>query len=378
MKKLFLSFLCLLLAAMLNGCGNEEIAAENSPLVKTKTISLGAGVSEGNYPGAVKGRYETPMSFQVGGRILQRFVQAGDRVHAGDVLMTIDSRDVVQQATQGEAQVAAAKAQLSLARSNLNRYKALYEQEAVSASVLEQYQTSCDAAEAAYNQAVAIAKQGKNAVGYSKLIAATDGVISSVTAEVGQVVAAGQQVISLVQSDELEVEVNLPENRIGDASLGQKVDVSFWSLNNQTVTGIIREISPMADTVARTYRIRIALPQPPKGLMLGMTASAKIIGSSTSDKQLPATNAGDFVVLPMAAIYQTGDQPCVWVVDANAMTLSLKAVQVEDFDKNQLKVRGLDNGDIVVTAGVHKLHEGAKVRLAEDDNDNGTDSGKSM
>lgn len=373
MKKLFLSFLCMLLAAMLNGCGNEEIATENSPLVKTKTISLGAGVSEGNYPGAVKGRYETPMSFQVGGRILQRFVQAGDRVHAGDVLMTIDSRDVVQQATQGEAQVAAAKAQLSLARSNLNRYKALYEQEAVSASVLEQYQTSCDAAEAAYNQAVAIAKQGKNAVGYSKLIAATDGVISSVTAEVGQVVAAGQQIISLVQSDELEVEVNLPENRIGDASLGQKVDVSFWSLNNQTVTGIIREISPMADTVARTYRIRIALPQPPKGLMLGMTASAKIIGSSTSDKQLPAANAGDFVVLPMAAIYQTGDQPCVWVVDANAMTLSLKAVQIEDFDKNQLKVRGLSNGDIVVTAGVHKLHEGVKVRLAasNDEKDNG-------
>ena len=120
--KRFISFiLCLLFLAVLNGCGNEEIATDDTPLVKTKTISLRAGASEGNYPGAVKGRYETTMSFQVGGRILQRFVQAGDYVHAGDVLMTIDSRDVVQQAMQGEAQVADAKAQLDLARSNLKR-----------------------------------------------------------------------------------------------------------------------------------------------------------------------------------------------------------------------------------------------------------------
>ena len=345
MKRFISSILCLLFLAVLAGCGSEEVATENNPLVKTKTISLRTGASEGNYPGAVKGRYETTMSFQVGGRILQRFVQAGDHVHAGDVLMTIDSRDVVQQAMQGEAQ------------------------EAISESVLEQYQTSFDAAQAGYNQAVAIAKQGKNAVGYSKLIAASDGVISSVTAEVGQVVGAGQTVLTLVQSQELEVEINLPENRIGDVSKGQSVEVSFWSLNNQPVTGIIREIYPMADTVARTYKIRIALPNPPHGLQLGMTASAKITGSNAADKNQPASNAADFVILPMAAIYQTDNNPAVWVVDANAMTLSLKEVQVEDFDKNQLKVHGLNDGDIVVVAGVHKLHEGTKVRLTNDDND---------
>ena len=136
MKRFISSILCLLFLAVLAGCGSEEVATENNPLVKTKTISLRTGASEGNYPGAVKGRYETTMSFQVGGRILQRYVQAGDYVHAGDVLMTIDSRDVVQQAVQGEAQVAAAKAQLELARSNLNRYSALYEQEAISAEII--------------------------------------------------------------------------------------------------------------------------------------------------------------------------------------------------------------------------------------------------
>ena len=125
----------------------------------------------------------------------------------------------------------------------------------------------------------------------------------------------------------------------------------------------------MADTVARTYKIRIALPNPPHGLQLGMTASAKITGSNAADKNQPASNAADFVILPMAAIYQTDNNPAVWVVDANAMTLSLKEVQVEDFDKNQLKVHGLNDGDIVVVAGVHKLHEGTKVRLTNDDDD---------
>lgn len=367
MKRFISFFLCMLFLAALSGCGSEEVATENNPLVKTKTISLSGGASEGIYPGAVKGRYETSMSFQVGGRILQRFVQAGDYVHAGDVLMTIDSRDVVQQAMQGEAQVAAAKAQLDLARSNLNRYTALYEQEAVSESTLEQYRTAYEAAEAGYNQAVAVAKQSKNAVGYSKLIAASNGVISSVTAEVGQVVDAGHPVLTLVQSQELEVEINLPENRIGDVARGQSVEVSFWSLNNQPVTGIIREIYPMADTVARTYKIRIALPNPPEGLQLGMTASAKITGSNAAEKNQPKSNAGDFVILPMAAIYQTDDSPSVWVVDSDAMTLSLKEVQVEDFDKNQLKVHGLKDGDVVVVAGVHKLHEGTKVRLTNND-----------
>lgn len=367
MNKLTTFIICILTLFSITGCGSQDTIAEKDPLVKTQIVALGNGDDTGTYPGVVHGRYETNMSFQVGGRILQRYVQAGDQVHAGDVLMSIDNRDVMQQSNQGEAQVAAAKAQLELSRSNLNRYSALYAQDAVPASVLDQYQTAYDAAKASYNQALAIASQGQNALEYANLIAASDGVISAVNAEAGQVVGAGQTVLTLVQTQELEVEINVPESRIGEISVGKQAIASFWSLNNQSVQGVVREISPMADKIAGTYKVRISLPQPPSGLHLGMTATIAIEGINTVDsKSANQQSDSNIAVLPISAIFQTTDTPQVWIVDKDALTLSLKAVQVEDFAKDKVKVRGLSDGDIVVTAGVHKLRENTKVRLAEE------------
>ena len=367
MNKIFSLIICVLTLFSVTGCDSQDTAAEKAPLVKTQTISLGNVDKIGTYPGVVRGRYETNMSFQVGGRIIQRYVQAGDQVHAGDVLMSIDNRDVLQQSNQGEAQVAAAKAQLELSRSNLSRYSALYAQDAVPASVLDQYQTAYDAAQASYSQALAIANQGQNALGYANLVAASDGVISAVNAEAGQVVGAGQTVLTLVQTQELEAEINVPESRIGDIGVGKQATASFWSLNNQSVSGVVREISPMADKAAGTYKVRISLPQTPSGLHLGMTATISIDGMNTVASKSTAQQADDnFAILPISAIFQTSDTPQVWIVSKDDLTLSLKSVQIEDFAKDKVKVHGLSNGDIVVIAGVHKLRENTKVRLAEE------------
>ena len=112
----------LAVTVLFSGCGHKEVAQDKPMLVKTQQAGLGASAESGSYSGTVKGRHETNMSFQVGGQILARNVQAGSRVRAGDVLMVIDARDVVQQANQGDAQLASARAQLSLAEKNLERY----------------------------------------------------------------------------------------------------------------------------------------------------------------------------------------------------------------------------------------------------------------
>ena len=122
----------------------------------------------------------------------------------------------------------------------------------------------------------------------------------------------------------------------------------------------------MADKTAGTYRVRISLPQPPDGLYLGMTATIGISGGSTVGSQSAQASGSSYALLPLSAIYQTGEKPNVWLVDKDALTLSLKPVQVESFGKDQVQVLGLSQGDIVVTAGVHKLREGTRVRLAED------------
>nr|WP_051555397.1 efflux RND transporter periplasmic adaptor subunit [Anaerovibrio lipolyticus] len=345
------------MASLLSGCGkdNEE---QKPQLVKTQQVGEHDINVEGTYTGTVRGRYETNMSFQVGGRILNRNVQVGDHVNSGDVLMSIDPRDVVQQSNQGDAQVAAAKAQLDLAQSNLSRYQQLYAQEAIPAMVLDQYQTAYDSALAQYNQAVAGATTGHNALGYTALVASASGVISSVTAEAGQVVGAGQTVLTLVQTNELEVEINIPENHLGDVELGRTVQVSFWALKGVNVNGTVREISPMADSVSRTYKVRISIQNPPKGMQLGMTASVKCQERDRDNR--------DGLVLPLSAIYQINDTSQVWVVDKNTDTVSLKDIKFEEIGNNSVRVMGLNVGDIVVTAGVHKLRQGQKVRLMED------------
>ena len=359
-KKFGIICLIAVLVASLAGCGKTDEKELPVPLVKYERASLGSNGSEASYAGSVRGRYETNMSFQVGGQILNRNVQVGQQVRAGDILMVIDAKDVVQKANQGDAQVEAARAQLALAQSNLKRYSQLYDEQAVSAAVLDQYQTAYDAAFASYQQALAGAAQGHNALSYTNLVAGADGVVSAVNAEAGQVVAAGQTVLTLVQSDELEVEIQMPENHLADVPLGKEVRVSFWALGKTEAAGIIREVSPMADSVTRTYRVRISIPQPPEGMQLGMTAN---VTCSHADGQI----SPDTVVLPLSAIYQTEDTPQVWIVDEDSHTLSLQAVSVEAFGDNQVKVKGLKDGDLVVTAGVHKLREGLKVRLSAGD-----------
>ena len=167
------------LLLLLAGCGAQQEAAKRPPLVKTTVLGASDGAQADTYAGTVRGRYETHLAFQVGGQILARNVDVGSRVQAGDVLMVIDAKDVVQKANQGDAAVASARAQLSLAQANLSRYSELYQEQAVPAAVLDQYQTSYDAAFAAYQNALAEAAQGHNALGYTNLTAGASGVISS-------------------------------------------------------------------------------------------------------------------------------------------------------------------------------------------------------
>jgi len=347
LKKKFLSGV-LVASLLLIGCGKEDTQAPKPPLVKVQQVKPSNSAQEENYSGVVRGRYETNLSFQVGGKIISRDVQTGSRVRAGDVLMTLDPKDIVEQSRSAEAQVSSAKAQLQLAKANLDRYSELFKSEAIAAAVLDQYKTQYDAAKAAYEAAIAQAQQSQNALDYTTLTANADGVISDVQAEVGQVVAAGQSVLRLVQTNEFEVVVNIPENKISSVQIGQRVSITFWA-NNAQVSGTVREIAPMADSASRTFTIKISLPEV-QNIQLGMTANI-LMNSATS------TNA---IILPLSAIYQTQDSAQVWLVDGGKV--SLKKIEVIAFDDNNVQVRGLKAGDVVVVAGVNKLREGQEVR----------------
>ena len=335
----------------MTGCGGEKVEQPPPPMVKTILASQAGNSITDNYPGVVKGRYESNLAFQTGGRILSRDVQKGSFVYAGDVLMTIDSRDAVQQLNAVEAQVAQAQSQLNLAKTNLDRYSELYKENAIAAATLDQYRTNYENAVASYNAAVAQAAQYQNNLNYTNLTSSADGVISAVNAEIGQVVLAGQTVLTLVQTDELEVEIDVPENHLADVVEGKTADVTFWAVNGRA-QGVVREIAPMADETARTYRVRLSLINPPPNIQLGMTAEVT----------LTSTNAvANAYILPLSAIYQTNDKTQVWIV-TNDNKVALKNVRVENFSGNEVLVQGLSPQDKVITAGIHKLREGQEVR----------------
>lgn len=354
MKRKILLMTVLLASTLFVGCSEEQPVEERIPFVKTLRAGSVEITSESTYVGTVCGRYETNMSFQVDGKIIRRAVDVGNRVMVGDILMILDPKDIVQQVNQGEAQVDAALAQLKLAESNFKRYEQLYRADAIPAAELDQYRTAYDAARASYDQATAAAAQSHNALSYTNLIADADGVISAVNVEEGQVIAAGQTVLTLIQTNELEVEINVSENRFANLEVGTPVTVSFWALSSET-EGVIREISPIADAASKTFRVRISLPEPPRGVQLGMTASAILADRSNTE--------GAFI-LPLTAIYQSDAQAKVWTVEKNG-NVALKPVTIEEFDGNNVLVHGLKRGELIVTAGVHKLLVGQKVRTEE-------------
>lgn len=334
---------------------NANAAVTDMVLVRSQVVGGAAATQEYTYSGEVRGRYESQLAFQVGGKVIVRHVELGSKVKAGDVLMQIDAKDIQQTVNSDSAQIYSTESKQKLAQNNLDRYRRLYEQGAVSRAQYDQYVSAYEVAVAEARQAGATYSQSVNQFDYSSLRSDRAGVVSAIATEAGQVVSAGQTVVTVVQDGEREVEISVPENRIEILRQSPSVMVSFWALPQVKVAGKVREVAPMSDTVTRTYKVRVSIADLPPEVTLGMTASVVVAA--------PQASSGGATEIPLAAVYQTEKSPSVWVVQNDVV--SLRPVQVVAFGKTAVKVTGgLKPGDVIVTAGVHKLREGQKVRLA--------------
>lgn len=349
--------LCLIAIWFWQTHNQPAVPAAASPLVRTAVAGAAKGAACLTYAGEVRGRYESQLAFQVSGKIIKRNVQLGSTVQAGDVLFAIDPRDIEQTVTSGSAQVYSAQSQLKLAANNLQRYRQLYAQNAVSLAQLDQYENAYELAQAAVQQAVAQYSQNTNQLDYSLLRADAAGVIAGLQAEAGQVVSSGQTVVTIVRYGEREVEISIPENRLEELRQATQLSVSFWALPNVTVNGEVREIAPMATPATRTYPARIRLLNPPPAVQLGMTATVTATSPEALNTQV--------ISVPLTAVYQTGDTPGVWVVADSAA--HFRPVSIVTLGSSQAQVTGLLPGETFITAGVHKLYEGQQVRLPDGD-----------
>jgi RND family efflux transporter MFP subunit len=298
---------------------------------------------------------ESRVGFQVAGRITSRSVEVGQRVQRGQTLAALDAADYQLGATAARAQVESAKVDRDQQRVDYKRFEDLARQGFISGADLERRKAQLDAAEARYNAAVAQADVSGNQAGYSTLKAPTAGVITAVEAEVGQVVTAGQAVVRIAQTEEKEVAIALPESRLEILRRIPEVKVTLWAGEGE-LRGRVREIAPLADAATRTYPARITLINAPPNVALGMTATVRF------EVPLPQP----LVTLPLQALLREGDSTYVWLLEQGSQQVKKSRIEVADVAGNDVVIRsGVMPGATVVTAGVHLLKEGQKVRVLE-------------
>ena len=305
------------------------------------------------YAAVVKPRIEAVQSFRVAGRIAVRLVDVGDHVRAGQVLAKLDASDWALNAQALHGQRASAVAQRDSARADLARFDALTAQKLMSPAELERQQHAVSAADAQVTALAAAARQADNKLGYSQLRADADGVVTQVIAEPGQVVAEGAPVLMVARTAEREVEFSVPEQNRGDFRIAQPVQIAVWWKPDNWTDGWVRWIAPAADQATRAFQVRASLSRPPAALGIGMTTTVRIA---------TAGDAGGRITLPIASVFEHNGSGAVWIVDQKSGTLRLSSVKVAGLQGNRYMIAaGVQPGDLVVTAGVHRLTAGDRV-----------------
>jgi RND family efflux transporter MFP subunit len=343
-------------AAFAAGCAQHEPPAPPPRPVQLMQVRAGGAAATTVFAGEVRPRYESDLGFRIGGKVVARSVDVGARVERGQVLARLDPADVQLQADAQRAAAAAAATEYRFAQSEFDRYQNLYRQKFVSESALDQKRNALDVARAKHNQAQAQLAVTRNQAGYATLVAPDRGVITAVSVEAGQVVAAGQTVMRLAREEEREVAISVPEGRIGELGSAGAIAVVLWAHPRKLYPARVREVAPAVDPVTRTFAVRVSVLEPDAALQWGMTANVVLQGD----------DAPGAVLLPLTSVYRSDGTPAVWVFDPQTGTVRLRAVELAQYREDGVVVRaGLEPGEWVVTAGVHKLRDGEVVRPFE-------------
>lgn len=291
--------------------------------------------------------------------MVARYVDVGDRVKKGQLIAELDPSDY-QLAAQGlTAQLAAARAERDFAKDDVERYQELLDQKFISPAEYDRRETLYKAARDKVSALDSQLHQAQNQTAYTRLLADRNGIITARDVETGQVVGAGQVIVTLADLGEKEVAIDIPEQRVAGVEPAGDVMVELWADGGRRFKGRTREIAPSADPASRTYRVKVTLLEGKDLAQLGMTATVYMTTPKT-----------DELAIPLAAVFSPQRQPAesrVWVVEETEQTV--RSIPVElgvPVADERIVIAGLTRGQLIVTAGVSRLIEGQAVQLVED------------
>src|ERR1700741_720816 len=335
------------------GCKQEAKTPEPVRPVLSTVIEPGASGSTVTV-GTVQPRYETNLGFRVLGSLISRPVNVGDLVAEGQTIAAIDPTALELAVRSAKADLSKAKALLENAIGTEQRKRILIKTDATTKQMVDDAEQVRAGAQASTARARANLAKAIEQLGYAQVKADFAGVVTAVSAEVGQVVSPGQTVVTVARPDVREAVIDIGADFPVPLTIGLPLPVILQLLPPFQVEGQFGEIAPQADQATRMRRVRIALDDPPESFRLGSTITARLSHSESSVLQVPAS-----------AVLRQGAETFIWVVDSPASTVSLQKVNLSE-DGGLRVTGGLEPGARVVTAGIHSLKQGQQVRIEQD------------
>ncbi len=345
-----------LMLAAAGGCQREAEKAPEAPIrtVRTTTVEAPRQVADLGFSGHIEAQDQASLSFRIGGRLAERLVAVGASVTEGQIVARLDPENELNDLRAARAALTASEGALRKAENQHQRQEHLLARGVTTQADFEAAEQGRLAARAQVEAARARVRTAEDIVAFTTLKTDAPGIVTRVGAEPAEVVAAGRMIVQLARRDGRDAVFELPAESIRAVPADATIHVSLASDPSASVRGHVREVAPQADPVTRTFRVRVGLADPPPTFRLGTAVSGAIRGGEASGIAIPAT-----------ALTQQGQATGVWIVDPNALTVSLRKLDLLSRDPATALVgKGLALGDIVVTAGANLLKEGQRVRLS--------------
>lgn len=350
------------LASVLGGAGfwiytgsNDDPAASDprlqAPLVRLATV-LPVGGSERGFTGTIAARVESDLGFRVPGKVVERRVNVGQRVKAGQTLMRIDATDLHLALAARRNAVLAARASAVQLGADERRFAGLLADGVVSRQGYERAKAASDTARAQLAAAEADAAVAENEAKYSTLVADAEGTVVETLAEPGQVVSAGEVVIRLAHAGPREAVVALPETI--RPALDSTAEAEVYGDGGHRYRAHLRQLADAADTQTRTFEARYVLDDAPEEAPLGATVTIHLSNGLTRPE----------VQVPLGAVLDDGRKAGVWMFDRSSSTVHFRPVALVRVTSEAAIVTGLQPGESVVALGAHLLSERLRVRTA--------------
>jgi membrane fusion protein, multidrug efflux system len=342
------------LAVMLAGC-KREAAEETPPVrpVRTVIVEKGGLGKTIVLTGQIQAEKEVALAFRIGGRIIERLADSGDRVTPDQALAKLDPQNELNALRSVQAALSAAKGRLEQDSNHFHRQQTLLQQGWATRATFDQAQQALRTAQAAVDDAEAQVEIAEDRVSYTQLKAGLKGTITRRSAESGEVVQPGQTIFIIARDSGWDAAFDVPAQVLRTTPGEADMIVALTDDPAVTAKGRVRQIDPQADPITRTFKVRVAIDDPPAEMRLGATVSGRM-----------EVDHGHGISLPASALTSNDKGPAVWVVEPDKFTVALKPIEVLRFDPGTVVISsGLNGGEIVVTAGVQALHPGQKVRL---------------